>query len=115
MWAWARASARSTSRTRIASIEQKVPEPPSRHVLLPDQPHGILDFVSNPVFLGKTLFPCQGTVLKVLGLERDNLTAYDASYVALAEALDAPLLTFDEKLANAPGHRAAIEGVRVEG
>ncbi len=46
---------------------------------------------------------------------RDNLTAYDASYVALAEALDAPLLTFDEKLANAPGHRAAIEVVRVEG
>jgi predicted nucleic acid-binding protein len=40
---------------------------------------------------------------------RDNLTAYDASYVALAEALDAPLLTFDEKLANAPGNHATIE------
>jgi predicted nucleic acid-binding protein len=31
---------------------------------------------------------------------RANLTAYDAAYVALAEALDAPLVTCDEKLAN---------------
>lgn len=40
---------------------------------------------------------------------RDNLTAYDAAYVALAEALAAPLLTFDVRLARAPGHRARIE------
>lgn len=40
---------------------------------------------------------------------RVNLSAYDASYVALAEALDAPLLTFDGRLARAPGHRATIE------
>ena len=40
---------------------------------------------------------------------RHNLTAYDAAYVALAEALAAPLLTRDERLAAAPGHRAAIE------
>lgn len=40
---------------------------------------------------------------------RDNLTAYDAVYVALAEALDAPLLTCDQRLSNAPGHRARIE------
>lgn len=40
---------------------------------------------------------------------RDNLTAYDAAYVALAEALDAPLLTRDARLARAPGTRAAIE------
>jgi predicted nucleic acid-binding protein len=37
---------------------------------------------------------------------RYNLTAYDACYVALAEALDAPLLTCDRALASAPGHRA---------
>ena len=42
---------------------------------------------------------------------RDHLTAYDAVYVALAEALDAPLLTCDEKIAAAPGHRAIIEVV----
>jgi predicted nucleic acid-binding protein len=40
---------------------------------------------------------------------RDNLTAYDAVYVALAEALDAPLVTRDARLAAATGHRARIE------
>lgn len=40
---------------------------------------------------------------------RHNLTAYDAAYVALAEALDAPLLTCDRKLARASNHRARIE------
>jgi predicted nucleic acid-binding protein len=40
---------------------------------------------------------------------RDSLSAYDGCYVALAEALDAPLLTCDGKLAGAHGHRATIE------
>jgi predicted nucleic acid-binding protein len=40
---------------------------------------------------------------------RHNLTAYDAIYVALAEALDAPLLTRDRRLAGAAGHQARIE------
>lgn len=40
---------------------------------------------------------------------RSNLTAYDAIYVALAEALGAPLLTLDHRLARAAGHRARIE------
>ena len=38
-----------------------------------------------------------------------NLTAYDAVYVALAEALDAPLVTRDRRLAGAAGHGAEIE------
>lgn len=42
---------------------------------------------------------------------RGNLSAYDAVYVALAEALDAPLLTRDQRLANAPGHGARVEVV----
>jgi predicted nucleic acid-binding protein len=42
---------------------------------------------------------------------RDHLTAYDSVYVALAEALDAPLLTCDAKIAAAPGHRAMVEVV----
>ncbi len=42
---------------------------------------------------------------------RGTLTAYDAAYVALAEALDAPLLTTDAKLARAAGHGARIEVV----
>jgi predicted nucleic acid-binding protein len=40
---------------------------------------------------------------------RQNLTAYDAAYVALAEALQAPLITRDHRIASAPGHSAAIE------
>jgi len=40
---------------------------------------------------------------------RSSLTAYDAAYVALAEALDAPVLTCDAKLARSHGHRARIE------
>lgn len=40
---------------------------------------------------------------------RDSTTAYDAVYLALAEVLDAPLLTLDGHLARAPGHRAVIE------
>ncbi|REJ85501.1 MAG: PIN domain-containing protein [Acidobacteria bacterium] len=39
---------------------------------------------------------------------RGNLTAYDAAYVALAEALGAPLLTRDRALARAR-HRAVVE------
>jgi predicted nucleic acid-binding protein len=40
---------------------------------------------------------------------RHNLTAYDAAYVALAEALSATLLTRDRRLAAAAGHQARIE------
>jgi len=40
---------------------------------------------------------------------RDNLTAYDAVYVALAEILDATLLTRDARISRAPGHAARIE------
>lgn len=36
---------------------------------------------------------------------RHNLTAYDAAYVALAELIDAPLLTLDARLIAAPGTR----------
>jgi len=40
---------------------------------------------------------------------RDNLSVYDAAYVALAEALDAPLVTADARLARAVGVRCAVE------
>jgi predicted nucleic acid-binding protein len=42
---------------------------------------------------------------------RVNTTAYDACYLALAEALDAPLLTMDRRLASVPGHAARVEVV----
>jgi predicted nucleic acid-binding protein len=40
---------------------------------------------------------------------RHNLTAYDATFVGLAELLGAPLATCDARLAGAAGHRAAVE------
>jgi predicted nucleic acid-binding protein len=39
---------------------------------------------------------------------RENLTAYDAAYVALAELLDVPLVTTDVRLARSTGHTAKI-------
>ena len=43
---------------------------------------------------------------------RENLTIYDAAYVALAEALEADLLTGDARLAKAPGIRCRVEVLR---
>lgn len=40
---------------------------------------------------------------------RDNVSAYDACYIALAESLDTTLLTADVRLARAPGVDCAIE------
>ena len=39
---------------------------------------------------------------------RANATSYDACYLALAEALDAPLVTRDRRLAGVPGHGARV-------
>lgn len=40
---------------------------------------------------------------------RESISAYDAMYVALAEMLDAPVVTCDARLAKARGHRAHVE------
>ena len=53
-------------------------------------------------------YPMQPYQRRVLAL-RDNFTAYDAFYVALAETLAMPLLTDDRKLAGGAGHAAVIE------
>lgn len=43
---------------------------------------------------------------------RDNVSAYDATYVAVAETMGAPLLTADGRLASAPGPRCPITVIR---
>lgn len=40
---------------------------------------------------------------------RNNLTVYDATYVALAEALECTLLTRDRRIAEVPGIRCSVE------
>ena len=43
---------------------------------------------------------------------RQNFTAYDAVYLALAESLDAAVVTCDRPFGRAPGHSARIEVIR---
>ncbi|MDQ3579026.1 MAG: type II toxin-antitoxin system VapC family toxin [Actinomycetota bacterium] len=61
------------------------------------------DLMNLPV----TRHPAEPLLPRIWDL-RGSLTAYDATYVALAEALDAPLLTADRRLARAGGHNAEI-------
>jgi predicted nucleic acid-binding protein len=49
-----------------------------------------------------------GPLLGRIWALKDNLTAYDAAYIALAEHLGATLWTRDVRLAKTPGHRARI-------
>lgn len=61
--------------------------------------------------LGVHRVPVVGLLTRVWEL-RENLSAYDATYVAVAEALDVPLLTADAGLGRAPGPRCPITVVR---
>jgi predicted nucleic acid-binding protein len=55
-----------------------------------------------------TRYPHDLFLLRIWEL-RHNVTAYDAAYIALAEALGIPLLTRDAALASASGNHAHIE------
>ena len=57
--------------------------------------------------LSLELYPFAPFAARVWEL-RANLTAYDASYVALAEVLDWPLLTLDRRLSRASGPRCEV-------
>ena len=64
----------------------------------------LIDLVAVPI----TLYPSRGLIARRWAL-RDNLTPYDAAYVALAELLSCVLLTADARLAAAHGPTCAIE------
>ena len=73
--------------------------------LTDEQVNGAVDdLLAFPI----TVFPTAPLLDRVWQL-RHNITAYDGCYVALAEAVEHPLLTADRRLANAPGIRCAIE------
>lgn len=61
--------------------------------------------------LGISRFAVVGLLGRVWSL-RVNLTAYDATYIALAESLGCDLLTADRRLASAPGPKCPIVVVR---
>jgi len=62
------------------------------------------DLLDMPI----ALYPFEPFAARVWAL-RQTVTPYDAWYVALAESLDASLITLDEKLANAPGPQCSIQ------
>ena len=64
----------------------------------------LVDFADMPV----QRYPHEILLPRIWQL-RHNLSAYDAAYVALAEALDVPLLTRDKRLVAAAGHHARVE------
>lgn len=64
--------------------------------------------LEDHVALGIVRYPHDALLGRIWEL-RSNCTAYDAAYVALAEALDAVLITCDGRLAAVPGARAAVE------
>lgn len=67
-----------------------------------------LEAISDLADLPVTRYPHEPFLQRIWEL-RTNVTAYDAAYIALAEALEAPLITCDRALASAPGHSARIE------
>lgn len=76
-----------------------------RGVLYPDRARQAVELL--PV-LPVTRYAHEPLLERIWAL-RDNLTAYDAAYVALAEGLRAPLVTRDRRIAGAPGMAATIE------
>jgi predicted nucleic acid-binding protein len=65
------------------------------------------DAVTGLAELRIDLHPFEPFMARVWEL-RDTVSAYDAWYVALAEAMDVPLATLDHRLAGAPGPRCAF-------
>jgi Predicted nucleic acid-binding protein, contains PIN domain len=69
------------------------------------------DAVDDLIALPFRRFPVAPLMVRAFEL-RDNVTAYDACYVALAEALDATLVTADARLAAAPGVSCRVQVLR---
>jgi predicted nucleic acid-binding protein len=76
------------------------------HVLRRYEQRGVIDAqrshaaIADLADLPVTRYPTMALLERAWAL-RQNLTAYDAMYAALAEALDAPLVTADGRLAAA--------------
>jgi predicted nucleic acid-binding protein len=87
------------------------------HALRSQVGRGAIDEATGRIALdrwarfGSRRFPVVGLLARVWAL-RDNLSAYDATYVALAEAIGCELLTADSRLAGATGPTCPMIVVR---
>jgi len=76
-----------------------------RRQLTADRAEGVLaDFADLPVHG----WPADAALRRRSFQLRESLSAYDAAYVALAEAMDCPLITRDRRLGRSRGHAAQI-------
>jgi len=64
--------------------------------------------IEDHLALGIARYPHDGLLERIWQL-RANCTAYDAAYIALAEAIDAAVITCDRRLAAVPGIRTTVE------
>ncbi len=71
-------------------------------------PERVAEALEDLVDLALERYPHQGLIERLWDL-RHNVAPADAAYIALAEALDAPIVTADARLARAPGHAAVVE------
>jgi predicted nucleic acid-binding protein len=76
--------------------------------LTPDRVSETLDMLAT---LPIQRVPMDRALSERVFAHRGNLSAYDASYVALAETIGATLVTADLKLANAPGLKCVVEAI----
>jgi len=68
-----------------------------------------LDALTDFEDLALTRWECTDALRRRMFALRANLSAYDAAYVALAEALECPLVTRDAHIDRAAGHDATVE------
>jgi predicted nucleic acid-binding protein len=107
--------AQSTAGARLAAPELMHVEAANilrRHALA-----GILDATAatlahaDLVDLPVDLYPYRAVHDRAWEL-RNNLTVYDAAYVAIAELLSAPLVTLDARIAGAAGPKCSVVAYR---
>lgn len=75
------------------------------HLSVPRAQDALADFAELPVHR----WPSNAAFRRRTFDLKDNLGAYDAAYVVLAEALECPLITRDRRLARSGGHDAAVQ------
>ncbi len=87
-----------------------------RHVLAGDlPPRDAMTLLSDAAALVDLRYETTGALRRAAWDLRDNLSFYDGLYVALAQALDLPLLTVDAKLTRTPKLPCAVELVATSG